>query len=138
MRRIVVVDTNILFAALRAPNLRFREFLTDKNYEFCSIKFIIVEIFKHKERILATSKSSDTAIYDLLNEALHYIELFNEDTISLRNYSLAHRLCRDIDEDDTPFVALALELDAELWTNDVKLKQHLKQKGFNRFFEEKF
>jgi predicted nucleic acid-binding protein len=138
MRKIIVVDTNILFAVLRAPNTKFRDFLTDKSYHFCSIKFIIVEIFKHKERILASSKSPDHTIYELLNEALNFIELFNEDSISLKNYSKAHLLCREIDEDDTPFVALALELDAELWTNDEKLKRHLKQRGFNRFFEEKF
>jgi len=43
-------------------------------------------------------------------------------------------LCRDIDINDAPFVALALELEAVLWTGDKTLKNGLKDKGFDRFF----
>jgi predicted nucleic acid-binding protein len=41
-----------------------------------------------------------------------------------------------VDEKDTPFVALTLELKAELWTKDDTLKRGLIKKGFNSFFEE--
>ena len=34
-------------------------------------------------------------------------------------------MCRDTDEKDVSFVALALELDAFLWTNDLPLKRGL-------------
>ena len=34
------------------------------------------------------------------------------------------------------FVALALELDAELWTKDKKLKTELLRKGFDNFFRD--
>jgi len=44
-------------------------------------------------------------------------------------------LCKDIDESDTPFVALTIELKALLWTGDKKLKEGLKKKGFISFFE---
>ncbi len=50
-------------------------------------------------------------------------------------YLEAYRLCKDVDEKDVPFVALALELDCELWTADQPLKDGLITKGFNRFFE---
>jgi len=33
------------------------------------------------------------------------------------------------------FVALTLELDADLWSDDEQLKTGLKKKGFWRFFE---
>lgn len=42
-------------------------------------------------------------------------------------------LCKDVDIKDTPFVALAIELGPSLWTGDKKLKEGLKQKGFDNF-----
>ena len=47
----------------------------------------------------------------------------------------AYRLCRGIDEKDTPYVALTLHLDGRLWTEDAELKSGLKARGFNRWFE---
>ena len=43
-------------------------------------------------------------------------------------------MCREIDQADTPFVALALELDAYLLSGDEKLKKTLSEKGFKKFF----
>lgn len=48
----------------------------------------------------------------------------------------AYRLCHDIDEKDTPFLALALEMEAKLWTSDEILKSGLMKKGFRGFFDE--
>jgi predicted nucleic acid-binding protein len=47
----------------------------------------------------------------------------------------AHRLCREIDEKDTSYLALAFELNAKFWTNDKVLKLGLIKKGFNNFYE---
>ena len=44
-------------------------------------------------------------------------------------------MCHDVDQSDTPHVALTLELDGLLWTGDKALKEELKRKGFDRFFE---
>jgi len=40
-----------------------------------------------------------------------------------------------VDLKDTPFVALALHLDARLWTDDEELKAGLRARGFDQFFE---
>ncbi len=47
----------------------------------------------------------------------------------------ARRLCDGVDLKDTPFVALALHLDATLWTVDEEFKRGLRAKGFDQFFE---
>lgn len=46
----------------------------------------------------------------------------------------AHRLCREVDEKDTPYVALTLHLDGRLWTDDDGLKTGLRPRRFDRFF----
>lgn len=131
----VVIDANILFAALRATNRHFRRFLYLSEYSFFAPKFLIVEIFEHKERIVTKSKSSPQEVYEYLDDVLQKITFVSNDYISLENYIEAFHLCKDADEDDTPFVALTLELNADLWSKDDILKAHLRSKGFNRFFE---
>jgi predicted nucleic acid-binding protein len=132
----VVVDTNLLFAALRSTNSQFREKLLSDEYAFYSSKYIIVEIFKHKERIVKNTKIDNVNdVYEYLNAVLQCIQFVNEDFVSITNYMKAYKLCKEVDEVDTPFVALALELNAKLWTKDEKLKTGLRKKGFDNFFE---
>jgi len=42
----------------------------------------------------------------------------------------ALELCKDIDEKDIPYIALAIELDVPFITNDKKLYKGLKEKKF--------
>ncbi len=54
--------------------------------------------------------------------------------ISDENKIRALNLCKDVDEADTPFIAVALEFNSPLWTSDKKLKNGLTKKGFSNFF----
>lgn len=51
--------------------------------------------------------------------------------ISNLAYQEAFDLCSEIDQNDIPFVALAIHLKAELWTGDKKLSSGLKKQGFS-------
>ncbi|MDZ7318429.1 MAG: putative toxin-antitoxin system toxin component, PIN family [candidate division KSB1 bacterium] len=130
----IVIDTNILFSALLSKETSLRKTLFSRDNYFYSPNFVVAEIFKHKERILKYSKSEESDVYEFLNSILKKINFVNEDFISIENWQEAFRLCSDIDQKDTPFVALALELNAMLWTGDNKLKRGLIAKGFNSFF----
>lgn len=132
----LVVDANILFAALRVPNSRIRKGLLSEKFALYSPNFLFVEIFKHKERILNKSKVTEEETYEILSKLIERIHFLSEENISTGSYIKAYQLCRGTDEKDVPFVALALELDCEYWTRDEALKVGLTKKGFDRFFDE--
>jgi predicted nucleic acid-binding protein len=70
----VVVDTNILFASLlrRQTNLRQR-LLTPSRHHFYSPRFVIIELFKHKERIAAETELSEDELLECLNAHLAHV-----------------------------------------------------------------
>ena len=132
----VVVDTNILFAALVSRHSRIREtLLMEPSISFCCPRFVFSELFKHKERILAATELSEDELLDALNSLFAHIRFVDESAIRIGDWLEARRLCSGIDEKDTPFIALAIHLNARLWTEDGELRNGLRAKGFNLFFE---
>lgn len=132
----IIIDSNIIFSALRGNNSLTREKILNSPDKYYAPNFLIGEIFKHKERILNKSKASEEETLEYLLKILSKIIFISEDSISTGNFVAAYRLCNEIDEVDTPFVALSLELGYDLWTRDEKLKIGLLKKGFNHFYEE--
>ncbi len=132
----LIIDSNIVFSALRGRNSITRNRILNSGDKFFTPNFLIGEIFKHKERIIKDSKASEEETYEFLFKIINHITFINEENISTGNFIEAYRLCRDIDEKDTPFVALSLELGYKLWTRDDELKTGLKKKGLDNFFDE--
>jgi len=110
MRKTVIIDTNILFRGLRVRSETLRDKLLESGHRFVSAKYLIVELFKHKERIVANTNCPESKILLYLHEILRRIEFYDEEIITTGSYVEAYRLCGDIDEEDTPFLALTLEL----------------------------
>jgi predicted nucleic acid-binding protein len=132
----IIVDTNILFAALVSRHSRVREILLmEAGKSFCSPRFVFSELFKHKERILAATNLSEDELLDALNSLLASIQFVDESAIRIGDWMEARRLCSDIDEKDTPFIAMTIHLNGRLWTADDQLKNGLRAKGFDLFFE---
>ncbi len=131
----VIVDTNIVFSALLSSENTFRnELIFNEEDEFYTCRFLIVEIFKNKEKIKKLTKLEEEVLLETLHEILKRIRFYNEDLIDESHWKEAYRYCKEVDLKDIPFVALNLELDGHLWTGDEILKSHLKQKGFAKFF----
>jgi len=64
----VVVDTNILFGALVGRRSRLREILlTESGVSFCCPRFVFIQLFKHKERILAAADLPEEELFEALN-----------------------------------------------------------------------
>lgn len=132
----VIIDSNIVFSALRAKNSLTRDKILKSRDKYYAPNFLIAEVFKHKERILKKSKVSEEETLEFLLKILSRVNFISEDSISTGNFIAAYRLCKDIDEKDTPFLALSLEMGYELWTRDKELKNGLVKKGFRNFYEE--
>jgi len=131
----VVVDTNILFTSLLHRQARIREaILTDTGHTFFSPRFVVVELFKHKERIAALTQLDEDELLECLNALLARIRFVDEGVIPIGAWMEGRRLC-DVDLKDAPFVTLTLHVDGLLWTNDAELKSSLLSKGFDRFFD---
>ena len=129
-----VIDTNIIFSMLMLKNSRLRDTFFEKKVNWYAPNFVLVEIFKRKEKLLKYSHLTDSEMYELLYQIFQKIKFINEQIISKRNKVKAYELCKEIDEHDTPIVALALELNASIWTGDKKLKDGLIHRGFDNFF----
>jgi predicted nucleic acid-binding protein len=130
----VVVDTNIIFSALLHRRSRQREMLALSTVKFHAPRFTFVELFKHKERIKAGSDLTEEELLEALNVVINRLILVDESEIAIGTWMEARRLCGGIDLKDSPFVALALHLDALLWTDDDALQNGLAARGFDRFF----
>lgn len=135
VQRPVVVDTNILFSALLSRKSGFAEILLESEHHFFVCELVLVELFKHKEKIVRASRVPEDDILRAYYTLLRHITLFKEDRIAPEHRRTAYDLCSDLDVTDAPHVALTLELDGLLWTGDNTLKIGLRRKGFARFFE---
>ena len=136
MSQRVVVDASRIFSELTAANQRLRQtFAAEPDIEFYCPKYVVGELFKHKECIAAATALEESALLALLHTLFHRIRFFDEDAISIGSWTEAWRLCRDVDENDVAYLALTLELDGDLWTGDRELETGLRKKGFTRFFK---
>jgi len=126
----LVVDTNVVFSALQKEGT-IRNFLFSLSAGFYAPNFLIVEIFDHKEKILSLSSMSNNELVFMTYKIFNKIDFVNERFISGKNRKKAYEMCKDIDETDTPFLALALELNVHLWTGDKKLINGLRSKDID-------
>jgi predicted nucleic acid-binding protein len=135
-RECVIVDANIAFKSLLAGrgDLRERIGLGGHPYLFTP-RFIFVELFKHKERLLRASGLPEADLLTGLHTLFNQLTFVHEDDISIGTWMEAYRLCKGIDVNDTPYVALTLHLGGVYWTEDKELKNMLRTRGFNFFFE---
>lgn len=113
---IVVVDTNIIFSALLNPKGTISDLLfnSEASFTFVAPDFINVELDKYEEKIIKYSKLNVKELKELRALLMKKIQLINHNFIENSTWNKAFKLVADIDEKDTPFVALTLEIDGVL------------------------
>ena len=126
----IVIDTNIVFSALLSKNNQFRRVIYNQSLEIFTCNFLFIEIFKNKDKLLKITSLTENELLKQLSNIFSKIKFMHEEIIPKEIYKKAFNLCKDIDETDTPFIALSLFLNIPLLTGDKKLKIGLKGKGF--------
>ena len=77
---------------------------------------------KHRDKIEKFSPLPAHLLKDIINEVLpRILHLHATNKIPSMTIDGAKKLVDDVDSSDWPFVALAMHLDAPLWTGDKKL-----------------
>lgn len=104
--------------------------LQDK-FIFFGPELLIDELERYASRIAEYTKLTPHQLSQIEQLVLSNLTLVSEELISEQSWITAYQLTNDIDEDDTPFVALALELNTKLWTGDKTLAKGLHKKGSN-------
>ena len=133
---IVVVDTNIVFSTLLNPNSLIGELLInvqDKIY-FVAPEFLIDEIEKYSTKIEKHSKLDQHSLNILKSTIFKVINFISEDNILNHNWIQAFEMLKDVDQKDTPFLALALQLNSKIWTGDKKLIDGISKQNFENYF----
>jgi predicted nucleic acid-binding protein len=131
--KVVIVDTNIIFSALLSNDNAIRKIIVDlQTCRFFTSDYLRVELKNHHTKLKKSSKLTDEDIATSQYQLFKYITFIALDIIPEHYWLKAEQLVANVDVDDIPFVALALYLDAYLWTGDKILYNGLKAKGFEK------
>lgn len=127
----VIVDTNIVFSGILNSNGKIGELLIkSKDYfEFFSVDQLKNELYEHKEKIKKIGHYTESEYQQAREIGLSKIKVIRDILIPKKDIIRAEDLLKDIDIDDCVFFALALNLDAKLWTGDMELINGLQKKG---------
>jgi len=118
----IVVDTNIVFSALLNGDSSIHDILFNSHgvFNFYSPELLISELEKYSDKLIILSKLSPAEISEAKFRLFTTIHVVSEELIPEINWHEAYLLSKDVDEDDTPFIALAMQLNCPLWTGDKK------------------
>lgn len=126
-----VIDSNIIFSAI----ISGKQFYIDiiQSNEFYTPDIVFIELEKYETRIIEKSRLPIEDFRKFVKMLFEEIVVIPKMAISKENWQKAYNLCKDVDEKDTPFIALSIELSMPLWTNDKSLTEGLKTRNFNQF-----
>jgi len=120
----------VLFSALIKDSIT-RRIILDYEGHFLFPSFIFEELEKHKGELLKKSKMNSRD-FDLLLSLLLRKVMIVPTEVLFPYKKEAFEIIKEIDKDDTIFIACALNYhDSIIWTDDKKLKQQSKIRIIN-------
>lgn len=130
----IIVDSNILFSAILNVESRIGQILVNgkEYYEFYSPKYARTEILEHQNKLMKIANLNNEEFLEVYELILKNVTILNHSILPKKAFEKAFEYCKNIDVDDTFFVAFSEYLDSRLWTGDKKLIKGLEKKGFNR------
>ena len=130
----IVVDTNIFFSALLNTNSKIAKIILQpkSRLNFYSTEQLIFEIGEHHDKILKISKYSPQELDKLIKIITQKIRFINVNLIPKSVYEKALELTKEIDIDDTEFIALTEHIKGKIWSGDKELIKGLTLKKWNK------
>ncbi|WP_231855773.1 putative toxin-antitoxin system toxin component, PIN family [Thermococcus peptonophilus] len=122
----VILDTNVIISALIPKNSKLRGFLLTTEIPLHAPDYMLRELEKYWRVIEKKAKKrgiTEPELAHFREELLGRI-IFHPLSEYRGFINEAYRICREFDERDTPFVALALSLRLPIVTNDKDLLAH--------------
>ncbi len=131
----IVVDTNIVFSAILNTESKIGTILLKPGtrLNFYSTFQLNNEIEEHKNKILKLSPYSITELERIIQLVKQRIRFIDPVFIKKSHLEMAEELTKDVDVDDTEFVALTEHINGYLWSGDKKLRTGLINKGWDKF-----
>src|SRR3989304_2616622 len=124
----IVIDANVLFAALiKEDSFAYSLLFSDKFHLFTP-EYIFTELEKHKAEILEKTERTTEEFFRLVETLKRRIVIVPLEEL-VPYVEESEKLTPD--PDDMAYFALALKLNCAIWSNDKKLKEQDKIKIYN-------
>lgn len=124
---LLVVDANVLFSALIAAG-KTSELIFSGWLRLVAPEFLFRELEEHRREVLAKSSLTQEDFARFVNSMEGAIEVVPRQEFE-GFLGEANRISPD--PDDTEYLALALRLDAAIWSNDQMLKKQSRVRVFS-------
>jgi predicted nucleic acid-binding protein len=131
----IVVDTNIVFSAMLNTNSRISRIILHPktNLNFYSTERLLYEIELHSNKLIDISGYTEPEFKRVFQLITTKIRFVNIRLIPKNIYIKSLSLTKDVDIDDTEFVALTEHIKGRLWSGDKELRKGLYKKDWNKF-----
>lgn len=131
----IVIDTNIVFSAILNTNSKIAGIILQPKtqFNFYATEQLYAEIKEHKDKIKKLTRYSELELDRIIQLITNKINFINIKLIPKHIYNNAEILTKDIDIDDTEFVALTDHIKGKLWSGDKELRKGLSIKKWNKF-----
>ncbi len=123
-------DSNILFSAVISRNERYLQIFSEN--KFYTPDLALLEIDKYRAVILKKTTTKKKELESFVLTLFSLLTVVPRFAIGEQIVREAEALCKEKDEKDTMYVALAIQLDIYFTTRDKPIYDHLKAKGFEK------
>ncbi len=128
----LVADTNIVFSAIIKPG-KIRELLFDDKLKLYGPEELSLELEELQEKIQKYTNLTPEEIEYIKRIILTRIITVIPRKKYAKNVQRALKILSDTDPSDAPFIALAMHLNAPLWTGDKEVVRLAVRKKFKEF-----
>jgi predicted nucleic acid-binding protein len=116
---ILIIDANILFSALIKDSVT-AELIFNEDLHLYTCEFIIDEFFKYEKEIMDKTHRTREQFITIMHQLKDIIDVLPEEEY-LKYISEARKFSPDLK--DAIYFALAIKLNAAVWSNDKRLKK---------------